>query len=124
MNWYLDALKNYAVFGGRARRKAYWLYTLITWIIIFILAFIDGMIGTFNAANSVGVLSGLYWLATLLPSLGVTVRRLHDTERSGWWIFISLIPLVGGIILLVFLCQDSQKDANEYGPNPKEAAPV
>jgi uncharacterized membrane protein YhaH (DUF805 family) len=115
MNWYIGVLKKYAVFTGRARRTEYWMYTLFNIVILVVLGAIDG---TFSGKGHVGVLYGIYALATLVPSLAVGVRRLHDTTRSGWWLLISLVPLVGGIILIVFLAQDSHPD-NQYGPNPK-----
>ncbi|MNZ89121.1 Inner membrane protein YhaI [compost metagenome] len=65
------------------------------------------------------ILAGLYSLAILLPSLALVVRRLHDTGRSGWWVLIGFIPLIGFIVLLVFMCTDSDPDTNQYGPNPK-----
>ena len=115
MNWYLEVLRKYAVFSGRARRMEYWMFLLINLVIALVLAIIDGLIG------SQGALEVLYSLAVLIPSLAVAVRRLHDTNRSGWWIFISLIPLIGLIIFIVFAVQDSTPGANRYGPNPKEA---
>lgn len=119
MGWYLEALKKYAVFGGRARRKEYWMFFLINFIISIVLTLIDNLIGTFSYQAGVGVLQSLYSLAVLIPSLAVTVRRLHDTGRSGWWILIGLIPLIGGLVLLVFMVLDSEPGANKYGPNPK-----
>lgn len=115
MNWYLEVLKKYADFNGRARRKEYWMFALFNFIVIVALLIVDGILGT------IGLLYGLYLLAVLLPSIGVTVRRLHDTGRSGWWILIGLVPFVGGIILLVFAIQDGTPGENEYGKNPKEA---
>lgn len=112
-NYYLDVWKKYVVFSGRARRKEYWFFVLFHVIIYFGLGIISGVIKT-------DFLTGLYGLATLLPGLAVTVRRLHDTDRSGWWILIGLIPLVGTIILVVFSAQDSKPGSNQYGPNPKE----
>ncbi|MET7654504.1 MULTISPECIES: DUF805 domain-containing protein [unclassified Streptomyces] len=114
MHWYLDVLKKYAVFGGRARRQEYWMFTLFSVIISIVLAIIDAVIGS-------SILGIVYSLAVLLPSLGVAVRRLHDTSRSGWWIFIALIPLVGAIVLLVFLASEGKQEPNQYGPNPKLA---
>jgi uncharacterized membrane protein YhaH (DUF805 family) len=115
MHWYLEGLKKYAVFSGRARRKAYWMFVLFNVIIAFALAFIEGLVG------GPGVLGILYSLAVLIPGIAVSVRRLHDTNRSGWWLLIGLIPLIGAIVLLVFAVQDSQPGANQYGPNPKVA---
>lgn len=118
MNWYLDAWKNYANFQGRARRKAFWMFVLFNIIAILALGFIESMVGL-RGDSGYGILSGLYSLAVLLPSLALAVRRLHDTGRSGWWILIGLVPLVGGIILIVLYALDSQPGANQYGPNPK-----
>ena len=85
------------------------MFVLFNVIVSIVLSIVDAIAGL----NS--VLAGLYSLAILLPSLAVGARRLHDTGRSGWWLLISLIPLIGSIILLVFMCQESQLD-NEYGP--------
>jgi len=115
MNWYLEVLKKYAVFSGRARRMEYWMFVLINFIIALVLGVIEGLLGI-----TYSVLSTLYSLAVLIPSLAVAVRRLHDTNRSGWWILINLIPVIGWIIFIVFAAQDSQPGTNQYGPNPKE----
>jgi len=115
MNWYLDVLKKYAVFNGRARRKEYWMFFLFNIIIAIVLGVVEGMVG------GPGVLGALYGLAVLLPGIGVSIRRLHDTDRSGWWLLIGLVPLIGAIVLLVFFVQDSQATENQHGPNPKAA---
>jgi uncharacterized membrane protein YhaH (DUF805 family) len=120
MNWYMQALKKYATFSGRARRKEYWFYVLFYLIIICVLSVIDGIIGMNMGGAGVGILTAIYILAVFLPTLAVLVRRLHDTGRSGWWFFIQLVPLVGFFILLYFLVSDSQPGTNAYGPNPKE----
>lgn len=114
MDWYLEVLKKYAVFTGRARRKEYWMFFLFNVIIAIVLSVIDTSVGL------PGVLSTIYSLAILIPGLAVTVRRLHDTSRSGWWLLIALIPILGAIALLVFMMLDSEPGENEYGPNPKE----
>lgn len=113
MEWYITVLKKYAVFEGRARRKEYWMYTLFN-IIIFVALGVLSL-----AADAFIWLYGLYWLAVLIPSLAVVVRRLHDTGRSGFWFFISFVPFVGGIILLVFLVLAGDQADNAYGPDPK-----
>lgn len=113
MEWYMKVLSNYVGFQGRARRKEYWMFVLFSIIISIVLAVLESLLGIKNA------LSGLYSLAVLLPSLAVGVRRLHDTGRSGWWLLIGLIPIVGSIILLLFMCLDSEPGSNSYGPNPK-----
>src|SRR4051812_13975540 len=110
MEWYLKVLKNYVGFQGRARRKEYWMFTLFSIIVSVILSIVENMIGL------PAVLTTLYSLAVLLPSLAVSVRRLHDTGRSGWWLLIALIPFIGAIVLLVFVCEDS-KENNRYGSN-------
>jgi uncharacterized membrane protein YhaH (DUF805 family) len=120
MNWYLEVLKKYAVFDGRARRKEYWLFFLFNIIISIVIGIIDGMVGTSGAVGSLGLLGGLYTLAVLIPGIAVAVRRLHDTSRSGWWILIGLIPIIGVIVLIVFMVQDGTPGENQFGKNPKE----
>ena len=119
MNWYLEVLRKYAVFTGRARRKEYWYYFLINFLIITVLLIIDNMLGTLEHEAGMGLLSGIYALAVLIPGIAVAVRRLHDTDRVGWWVLIALIPIVGPIILIFFLIQDSAAGDNRFGPNPK-----
>ncbi|MCJ7558449.1 MAG: DUF805 domain-containing protein [Gammaproteobacteria bacterium] len=103
---FMDALKRYAEFSGRATRKQFWMYVLI-----------------YAAINLVLTLLGLYWLqsifclALLIPSLSVGARRLHDTGKSGWWQLIGLIPVLGLIVMIYLLVQESQGD-NEYGVSP------
>ena len=122
MNWYLHVLKNYATFSGRARRKEYWMFFLISALISIVLTLLDILLGTYSVEYEAGLFSGLYSLLILIPSIAVVVRRLHDTDRSGWWILISLIPLIGVIVLFLFICLDSQPGTNRFGANPKEAA--
>ena len=113
MNWYLGCWKKFAEFSGRARRQEYWMFMLFNFLVSVAIGIVDGFLGTG------GSLGGLYSLAVLVPSLAVAARRLHDTDRSGWWMLIALIPFVGWIILLVFLCSDSTPGANRFGANPK-----
>jgi uncharacterized membrane protein YhaH (DUF805 family) len=115
MNWYIEVLKKYTVFDGRAHRTEYWMFVLFNVIITIALGLIDRLLGIS------GVLSGIYGLAVLIPGIAVGIRRLHDTNRSGWWLLISLVPVIGTIVLIVFMVQDSQPDTNQYGPNPKAA---
>ncbi|MEU3971767.1 DUF805 domain-containing protein [Streptomyces bacillaris] len=117
MDWYLAVLKNYAGFSGRARRKEFWMFTLISFVISIVLSIIGGLIGT-------DILSYIYSLAILIPSLAVAVRRLHDTSRSGWWLLIGLVPLVGFIVLIVFLASEGKQEPNQHGTNPKLAPQV
>jgi uncharacterized membrane protein YhaH (DUF805 family) len=114
MSWYLGCWKKYATFSGRARRKEYWMFVLFNVIATVVLSIIGSLILKENGT----ILTGIYGLAILIPSLAVTVRRLHDTGRKGWWIFISFVPVIGGIWLFVLTLLDSTAD-NEYGPNPK-----
>lgn len=122
MKWFMAALEKYAVFSGRARRSEYWYFLLFYLLIYIFLAFVDGMMGTFSAQSQIGLLSGVFVLGMLIPSLSVAVRRLHDTDHSGWWLLISLIPIIGAIVLLVFTVQDSQASSNRFGLNPKLVA--
>jgi uncharacterized membrane protein YhaH (DUF805 family) len=117
MNWYLDVVKNkYATFGGRARRQEYWMFFLINLLIALGIGIVEGIIGLG------GILGMLYALAMLIPGIAVSVRRLHDTGRSGWWLLIGLVPFIGWIVVLVFMVLDSQPGDNAYGANPKAAA--
>jgi uncharacterized membrane protein YhaH (DUF805 family) len=122
LSWYLEALKKYAVFGGRSRRREYWYFVLFNIIVGIVLGWIDALLGTRGSYAGAGLLSGIYGLAVLIPTLAVTVRRLHDIDRTGWWILIGLVPLIGGIVLLVFALLDGTPGDNRYGPNPKGAA--
>ena len=119
MSWYLAVLKKYAVFSGRARRKEYWMFVLFNFIITACLCFVLGFISAMLNTPGLVVLAQLYYLAVFLPGLGVSVRRLHDTGKSGWMLLLGLIPVIGGIILLVFMVLDSQPGSNQYGENPK-----
>jgi len=119
MNWYLEVLKKYAEFNGRAGRQEYWFFLLFNVLISAFLATVDFFSGTFNVESGVGLLSGIYSLAVLIPGIAVTVRRLHDTDRSGWWLLLPLIPIIGGIVLFIFMVQDSSSGDNQYGPCPK-----
>ena len=121
MSWYLEALKKYAVFSGRSRRREYWYFVLFNIIVGIVLGWIDALLGTRGSYAGAGLLSGIYGLAVLIPTLAVTVRRLHDIDRSGWWILIGLVPLIGVIVLLVFALLDGTPGDNRYGPNPKGA---
>ena len=119
MNWYLKVLKQYADFDGRARRKEFWMFTLINFIITLIL-YLPGLYFLMESENPAFLsLYSLYALAVFIPSLAVQVRRLHDVGKSGWMLLVAFIPIVGAIWLLVLFFTDSQEGSNEYGPNPK-----
>ena len=133
MEWYLKALKQYSRFNGRARRKEYWYFSLISLLISGLLGFIDGSIVSAAAGTEIGIvreiflptdiglLRNIYTLGVLIPTYTVMVRRLHDTDRSGWWFFINLIPFLGWLFFLYFLVEDSDSDKNRFGRNPKES---
>jgi uncharacterized membrane protein YhaH (DUF805 family) len=116
MSWYMQVLKKYAVFAGRARRKEFWMFFLVYLIIVVVLMIIESILGL------PGILSGIYSLALLIPSIAVTVRRLHDTGRTGWWWWIGLVPVIGIIVLLVFMALEGEPGPNQYGPDPKAGA--
>ena len=107
MDYFIGALKKYADFNGRARRKEYWMFILVSIIINVILAIF-----------SMDTVSMIFGLALLVPNISVGARRLHDTGRSGWWQLIYFVPLIGMVVMIVFLVQDSH-DNNDYGVNPK-----
>ncbi|WP_226643121.1 DUF805 domain-containing protein [Mesobacillus subterraneus] len=115
MQWYLEAIKNYANFKGRARRKEYWLFNLFNILLMGTLY----IIGSAMESLLLLVVTLIYYFFMLIPSISVTVRRLHDIGYSGWMYLVNFIPLVGGIILLVFTCLDSEANENKYGANPK-----
>lgn len=117
-SYFVKAFKKYVDFSGRARRREYWFFILFYLLISFGLGILDSIMGTFSQEASMGFLGTLFALASFLPSLAVAVRRLHDINRSGWWMLIALVPLVGAIVLLVFFCQDS-KESNGFGQSPK-----
>jgi uncharacterized membrane protein YhaH (DUF805 family) len=110
-------LQKYVDFSGRARRSEYWYFFLFNLLVGIAASILDAILGTDFDTGS-GLISVVASLALLLPGLAAGVRRLHDTSRSGWWILIGLIPIIGWIILIVFYVQDSHPD-NQYGPNPK-----
>jgi uncharacterized membrane protein YhaH (DUF805 family) len=116
MNWYLTVLKNYVGFTGRARRTEFWMFALFNFLISLALTVISVLISDDNR-----ILASLYSLAVLLPTLAVWVRRLHDTDHSGWWLLIGLIPVVGFIVLVVFAFRPGITGPDAYGPDPKQA---
>lgn len=123
MNWYLKCFRQYADFEGRARRKEFWMYSLFNFAIYAVLMLIAAAFyinGYPSVLMAVGGLASLYSLATLVPSLAVTFRRIHDTGRHGHMFFVWIIPVVGAIWFLIMLCQDSQPESNNWGKNPKE----
>ena len=115
MNYYVNVLKNYAVFSGRAQRAEYWYFVLFNIIVAILIAIISGIIG-----DTKGFLTLIYAILVFVPHLAVVVRRLHDVGKSGWMILLVLIPIIGSIWLFVLLVSDSIAEDNKYGPNPKK----
>ena len=124
MKWFLKVLKQYSDFSTRARRKEYWMYSLFLTLFTFVVMFMDTTLGLdfnmYDVSLGYGWLYTIFSLATILPSLAVSVRRLHDIGKSGKILFIIFIPLIGAIWLLVLTLKDSQPGENKWGPNPKE----
>jgi uncharacterized membrane protein YhaH (DUF805 family) len=125
VEWYKKVVfENYANFKGRARRSEYWYFTLVQFIILVSVIILGSIAGSLFGNALSGLFVGymvfvIYSFATVLPTLGVVVRRLHDVGKSGWFYFISLIPVVGGIWLLVLLCTEGDSGPNDYGQDPK-----
>lgn len=129
IDWVLEVFSKYAIFDGRARRSEYWYWYLFNFFVSIFMAVVsvvinlpfetetDYGIGWFGLFINLVVI--VYSLGIVIPNLAVTVRRLHDTNRSGWWYFISMVPFIGGIILLIYLIEDGTPGDNQYGPNPK-----
>jgi len=114
-----SVLRQYATFGGRARRAEYWWFILFTALVSVVASTIDAVLGTMTQTG-LGLIGTVVSLALLLPSLAVTVRRLHDTDRSGWWVLAFLIPIAGFVLWLVFMLSDSNPQPNRWGPSPKQ----
>lgn len=118
MKNYLAAWKKYAVFKERSQRVEYWIFNVVNFVILMVL----GGIGQVGGIEWVTAIAVLFVLILVLPSIAVTIRRLHDIGRTGWWWLIQLVPYVGPIVMIVFACFDSQPGDNKYGPNPKGVA--
>ena len=124
MHWFMEVLRKYAVFSGRARRKEYWYFALGYLVLYVACALIDWVLGPIWSliGEDIGLFGLLLAIGLFLPSLAVTVRRLHDTDRSGWWILIFFIPIVGVIVAVVFLALKGTEGENRFGPDPKASA--
>jgi uncharacterized membrane protein YhaH (DUF805 family) len=139
MEWMLLPLKRYAQFSGRSRRKEYWMYTLFIILAGIVLSIVDSILGLgghavltsetspsgafYGGLVNRGLLSNLFTLATFIPGLAVAVRRLHDTNRSGWWFLLVFIPLIGAIVLLIWFCTAGTPGPNNYGNDPLSDTP-
>ncbi|MCC2547391.1 DUF805 domain-containing protein [Hymenobacter sp. BT175] len=124
MDYFLHALRNYANFNGRARRKEYWMFTLFNIVFSIAVAIADQVLNLGSESFGYGILSIIYSLAMIIPGLAVAVRRLHDVNKSGWFLFIALIPIIGGIWLLILFCTEGTHGSNQYGEDPKQQPDV
>lgn len=115
MKWYLKVLNQYFDFSGRARRKEFWMFFLFNLLITWSLTLLDLVFGTFYFT----IASYIYSMLVFIPNIAVTLRRLHDVGKSGWYFFVALIPLAGFIWLLVLLCMEGEAKTNNWGQNPK-----
>jgi uncharacterized membrane protein YhaH (DUF805 family) len=131
MQYYLKALHNYANFNGRSNRQDYWMFFLFNVIFAIVAMILDRLLGTtfkmegiYGGAQTMpyGYIYLAYALFMLIPGLAIGVRRLHDVGKSGWFMFICLIPLIGAIWLLVLFCTEGKRGDNEYGPDPNAGA--
>ncbi|MBO0589251.1 DUF805 domain-containing protein [Sporosarcina sp. E16_8] len=119
MSWIIESFRNTFNFSGRARRTEYWLFYLFTIVISFIMSIVDIALGL-DFSDELGVFTLIFLLIILIPGLSVTVRRLHDSGKSGFWILLNFIPLIGNFIVFILTLLDSQSELNQYGPNPKK----
>lgn len=116
MEWYLKVLRQYADFDGRARRTEYWMFTLINLLISLSLSALQYLLDV----SLFGIISSIYSIAVLIPTIAVAIRRLHDIGKSGWFLLLAVIPIIGAIWLLVLFVTDGNPHENEYGPDPKD----
>jgi uncharacterized membrane protein YhaH (DUF805 family) len=120
MEWATLPLKRYAEFTGRSRRKEYWMFVLLSIGIYIIASVLDGIAGLNGMiVGTYGPITALVALGLLVPTLAVSIRRLHDSDRSGWWLLLGLVPLVGEIIVLVLMVLEGTRGANRFGADPK-----
>src|SRR5690606_12582491 len=113
MEWMLMPLKRYADFSGRSRRKEYWMFLLGVIIAVIVISIVEGVLGLTGMVGGVyGPLTVLFMLGIIIPSIAVQVRRFHDQDKSGWFVLLGLIPLIGGLIVLVFMFLEGTKGPN------------
>ena len=119
MEWYLKGLRQYADFKGRSRRREYWMFTLVSFVVALVLDVLDYVLGLM--VNGFGILGLIYLVAVIVPSTAVSIRRLHDINRTGWWELLVLVPILGWLVLTVFAVIAGDQGSNRYGPDPKAA---
>ncbi|WP_421521898.1 DUF805 domain-containing protein [Ochrobactrum quorumnocens] len=122
MHYYIDAMRNYAVFSGRASRSQYWFFSLALFVMLVVAMIVDQTVGDTTRDKPGGLFTAVVYLAHMLPAIAITVRRLHDTDRSGWWILAGFVPLIGQIALLVFMCLPSTPGESRFGGNSADNA--
>lgn len=118
MEYFIKAFKNYVVFKGRTSRKEFWMFVLFSVIFGVVAVILDSIFGLRDDYTGYGFFSIVFSLAVMLPSLSAEVRRLHDIGKSGWWMFITLVPLIGSIWLIILLVKEGNQGENEYGEAP------
>ncbi len=119
----LMPLKRYADFSGRSRRKEYWMFVLGVFLAVIVLGIVEGVVGLSGMVGGVyGPLTTIFFLGILVPSIAVQIRRFHDQDKSGWFVLLAFIPLVGSIAVLVFMCLEGTRGPNRFGPDPKDPA--
>jgi uncharacterized membrane protein YhaH (DUF805 family) len=121
MNYYTKVISKYAEFSGRARRAEYWMFGLINIIIMLSLAFIGVLLDPSGSGGGL-VIYFLYFLFMFIPSIAVTIRRLHDTGNSGWMVLVAFIPFIGPLWIFILMCIEGEAQENKYGPDPKVMA--
>lgn len=120
MEWMTLPLKRYADFSGRSRRKEYWMFFLLIIIAAVVIGMVEGVLGLAGMVGGVyGPLTTVFLLGIIVPSIAVQVRRFHDQDKSGWWVLLGFVPLIGGIAVLVFMCLEGTQGENQYGADPK-----
>ena len=121
IEWALLPLKRYTDFQGRSRRKEYWFFVLGVFVVAILLSIVEGIAGLSGMiAGAYGPLTALFFLGILVPSIAVQVRRFHDQDKSGWFVLIGLIPILGGLVVLVFMFLEGTRGPNRFGPDPKD----
>jgi uncharacterized membrane protein YhaH (DUF805 family) len=116
-----SGFRNYVNFSGRAVRSEFWYWTLFTFVLVGVLGIIDQMLNPGVRMGAFSVLNGLVGLALILPSLAVSIRRLHDIDRTGWWVLLGFLPVIGTLVLIYWACQRGTPGANRFGPDPMPA---
>lgn len=119
MDHFKDGIRKYATFTGRATRTQYWMFVLATFVLSIAIGFLGGLLAVITRVSYFTYLSSVFTLFVFVPSIAIGARRLHDTSRSGWWLLLDLIPVIGWIWVFVLMCLDSTSGSNEYGPNMK-----